>query len=503
MMPIGDREVTGGLVSTADLVETHVSLLFFVGERVYKLRKSVDLGFVDFTDRSTRLADCLREVMLNRRLAPDVYLGVADLQFGGQLVDHMVVMRRLPSDRRLSILARRGANLGDVLRDVAIKLVSFHAKAERSASISSKATAKSIRAGWEVNFSETARFLGSILDPAIEAEIHSRVDRWISGRELLLRSRIEANRVCDGHGDLQADDIFCLADGVRILDCVEFSDELRYGDVAADIAFLAMDLERLGRPAASREFLDLYQELANDRFPHSLIHHYCAARAYVRSKVCCIRAQQGQDDAVSAARELHELVVGHLRRAQPTLVLVGGLPGSGKTTLSKRVGKALCWSVLHSDDIRRDLLGAPNGSTREYRTGRYSDAARGIVYEDLLGRSERLLAMGESVILDASWLDDSWRQRARAVAASSSSELLELRCVVPPTEARMRVGRRLSGGADTSEATPDLVTKMAEETGTWPSANVIDTSQPTSKSLGRVFELLDQWPESAVGDSEG
>jgi uncharacterized protein len=492
MTSMGNWKSSAGFVAAANLIETHVSLLFFVGERVYKLRKPVDLGFVNFTDRRTRLADCHREVMLNRRLAPDVYLGVADLQFEGEPVDHVVVMRRLPINRRLSTLARRGVDLGDVLREVATLLVSFHARAARSSSISSKATAASVRAGWEANFAETTQFLDSILDSGIEAEIHSRVDRWISGRELLMRSRIEANRVCDGHGDLQAEDIFCLDDGARILDCLEFSDELRYVDVAADVAFLAMDLERLGQPAAGHEFLDLYQQLADDQFPDSLIHHYCASRAYVRAKVCCLRAQQGADDAPHAARELHRLALSHLRQAQVTLVLVGGLPGTGKTTLSNGIAKARHWTVLHSDDVRRELFGVPGGSAPEFGTGRYSESDRGAVYEHLLGQSERLLEMGESVVLDATWHDDFWRQKARAVAASTSSELVELRCVVPPNEARMRIRRRLSEGADTSEANPDLVMAMTVGTTPWPSASVIDTSQSTLNTLDQAFDVLDR-----------
>jgi uncharacterized protein len=496
--PSGNYETGVGEAATADLVETHISLLFFVGERVYKLRKSIDLGFVDFTDRSTRLADCHHEVMLNRRLAPDVYLGVADLRFQGQPVDHMVVMRRLPRERRLSVLARRGVDLGDALGEVAKKLVSFHKAAERSSSISSKASAESVRAGWAANFGEAAPFVGSILDPAVESEIHSRVDQWISGREALLRSRIEARRVCDGHGDLQADDIFCLEDGVRILDCVEFSDELRYGDVAADVAFLAMDLERLGRPAASREFLNLYQKLAEDRFPDSLIHHYCASRAYVRAKVCCIRATQGADEASRLARELHELALSHLRRGQPTVVLVGGLPGSGKTTLANGIGEVLSWQVLHSDDVRRDVFGGSDGAIWTYRSDHYSESAKGAVYEELLRRSKQLLGMGESVILDATWLDGAWRERARAMSANSSSEVVELCCVVPPHEARMRIRLRSSEGTDTSEATPDLVASMTQSPTLWPSATVIDTSHTTLESLDQVFEVLGHGAKTAL-----
>ena len=368
----------------AAVVETHVSILFFIDDRVYKLRKHIQFGFLDFRDRAARDEDCRREVDLNRRLAPDVYLGVADVEFEGEPIDHMVVMRRLPEERRLATLARDGEDLDEWVRQVAETMHSFHRASPSSSEISLAATGPVLQGGWDSNFSETAPFVGRILDPEVDEEIRSLVACWIDGRQSLFDSRIAAGRIRDGHGDLQATDIFCLDDGVRILDCLEFSDQLRYVDVCADVAFLAMDLERLGRADAAEQFLDHYQDCAKDRFPVALIHHYVAARAYIRAKVACLRVEQGDEGSRAEACQLHSLALAHLRRARVRLVLIGGLPGSGKSTVAAGVSRILEWRVLRSDVVRREM------STGEvqpgYGMGHYAPQATAAVYGEMLAQ---------------------------------------------------------------------------------------------------------------------
>ncbi len=489
---MGRADVPGYAATTqpAAVVETHVSVLFFLGDLVYKLRKPVHFEFLDFRRPEAREADCHLEVALNRRLAPDVYLGVAEVRMDGEPVDHMVVMRRMPDSRRLASLARQGDELSAWLRQVAGTLAAFHGRAARSADISAAATGPALRAGWEANFSETEPFLGSILDAGVDKEIRSLALRWVDGRGPLLDERIASGRVCDGHGDLQAEDIFCLDDGVRILDCIEFSDALRCVDVSADVAFLAMDLERLGRPEAADRFLLDYQELAGDRFPDTLVQFYCASRAYVRAKVCCLRSQQGTGDARTAASLFHEVALSHLRQARVALVLVGGLPGTGKSTLAAGLGEARDWRVLRSDEIRREVGGSTDEQRPGYGEGRYEPAATTVVYEELIRKAERSLGLGESVVLDASWVDAAWRDLARAVAVATSSDLVELHCVTTPEEADRRIVRRLAGHADISEATPEVREALARSMDPWASATVVDTTGRTPTEVVAVAEAV-------------
>src|SRR5665213_2763669 len=472
-----ERSPTASPLEPAAVVETHISTLFFVGDRVFKLHKPVQFEFLDFREREARRVDCEREVVLNRRLAPDVYLGVADVEIDGEPLDHMVVMRRLPEDCRLTTIASRGEDLAGWLRSVAVVLASFHGSAARSPEISRAATGVALRAKWEANFVETERFVGTILDDVDYGEIRMRALRWVDGREGLLSARIAGGRVCDGHGDLQADDVFCLDDGVRILDCIEFSDQLRYVDVCADVAFLAMDLERLGYPEAAARFLLGYQELADDRFPEPLLHHYLASRAYVRAKVSCLQADQGAPDALAQARQFQRIARDHLRRSQVTLVLIGGLPGSGKSTLASGLGDARGWTILRSDEIRKEARGSLGERIAQDPAGHYGHDATDAVYGELLHQAERALGRAESVILDASWIDGRQRDAAREMAARTSSELVELCCEVPLGEADRRILRRLAEGSSVSEATPDVREAMRLRMDPWESATVVDTSR--------------------------
>jgi len=477
----------------ADVVETHVSILFLVGEHVYKLHKPVQFGFLDFRQRTDRQADCQREVELNRRLAPDVYLGVADLTMNGEPIDHLVVMRRMPDERRLAALVEQRENLGPWLHHVAEVLVSFHKQAKRSSAIAANATDRAIRTIWEDNFDETQPFVGTILDEVDEAEIRRLVSRWIEGRKPLLDARIAAGSVCDGHGDLQAEDIFCLDDGVRILDCLEFSDRMRYGDVCADVAFLVMDLERLGHTEAASWFLHEYEELAADAFPHTLIHHYCASRAYVRAKVGCLRSAQGSGGAQFEARRLQALALSHLRKARVRILLIGGLPGSGKSTLASGLAATTGWTLIRSDEIRQGLVesavGALSAGASGYLEGRYHPSVTGAVYQELLRRAEEALGMGESVVLDASWVDAAWRDAAGAVADRTSSDLVQFCCDASAEDAVARIVRRRSEAADISEATPEVRLAMSHSMDLWPSAELLDSSAMSPEEL--VSKALD------------
>ncbi len=469
---------------SAKVIETHVSLLFFVGDRVYKLRKPVQYDFLDFRERETRLYDCHREVALNRRLAPDVYLGVADLMMEGEPIDHMVVMRRMPDGRRLAELARRGAGLDPWLYQVTEALVKFHRAASRSPLISADATADALKRIWEDSFRETEPFVGTVLAEDAENEIRQMVPRWIKGRGPLLDARIASGCVCDGHGDLQAEDIFCLDDGVRILDCVEFSDRLRHCDVCSDVTFLSMDLERLGRPEAASRLLSDYEELTGSPFPASLMHYYSASHAYVRAMVSCLRSDQAGEGVRSEARQLQALALDHLRRARVQLVLVGGPPGSGKSTLAVGLAAVTGWDVMRSDQLRQDIAGGtfgqPTGAPSEtsgYREGRYRPEATAAAYRELLVRAERSLGLGQSVILDASWVDADWREEARSLADRTGSNLAELQCQASPEVTAARITRRLSDHTDISEATPEIGRAMGRSMDPWPSAIVIDTSR--------------------------
>jgi aminoglycoside phosphotransferase family enzyme/predicted kinase len=472
-------------MADAAVAETHSAVVFFVGDRVYKVKKPVDLGFLDFRDRAVREAVCHREVELNRRLAPDVYLGVADVHGpNGELCDHLVVMRRMPPERRLSTLVTQGEPVDDDLWHLAHLLAAFHSTAERSPAADQAAGADALAARWAES-TETLLGFGDVVPADHVRRAQTLVDRYLAGRRPLFEARITAGRACDGHGDLMADDIFCLPDGPRVLDCIEFDDRYRLGDTLADVAFLAMDLEHLGHPALAARFLAAYREHADDHWPASLAHHHIAYRAHVRAKVTAIRAGQGHQAAAGDARRLLDLALRHLDAARVRLVLVGGLPGTGKSTLAAGLGDHLDATVLRSDEVRKELAGlSPTTSAAApYGQGIYDPAMTTRTYDALLDRAAVALRQGETVILDASWTDPDTRARARAIADNTVADLVELRCDAPATVAAERMARRATAGNDPSDATPEIAATMAATAPPWHQAIAIDTTGHPATAL--------------------
>ena len=478
-------------VGPAAIAETHISVLVSIGDRVYKLKKPVSLGFLDFSDREMRERACHREVELNRRLAPDVYLGVADvLGVDGTPCDHLVVMRRMPADRRLAALVRAGAPLGDILSAVARRLAVFHGAAPTSDEIAAAGRRDAVAAVWEAGFAAMAASIGPVLEDDAARRVEELVRRYLDGRSRLFDDRIALGAVRDGHGDLQAEDIFCLDDGPRILDCIEFDDHLRYGDVLADVAFLAMDLERLGAPSAAGEFLARYREFAGETYPRSLAHHYIAARAHVRCKVACLRHGQGDDSSAAAARGLLDLTLGHLEAGRVRLVLLGGLPGTGKSTVAAGLADSGGWPVLRSDEVRKDIAGVGHtvASVDAPGEGLYRPDITDATYGELLERARMALERGESVILDASWSSSRHREAARRIADATSSDVVELCCVAPFEVTGRRIRDRLQAAGDPSDATPAVARAMAERFDPWPTASTVDTSGTRERSIGHAID---------------
>ena len=495
-LSMSDEQRDAGSVSR--VVETHVSYVLFIGDRVYKLKKPLVTDFLDFRTPEARRAACEAEVRLNRRLARDVYLGVATVT-GPESghCDHLVVMRRMPDDRRLTrLVTKNDPHVGDQLTEVAAVVAKFHARAERSSHIDEAGMPENVYNNWAANTAALNSYRVVGVDQAIVERVDGLARRYVEGRRELFLERIAAGRVVDGHGDLLADDIFCLPDGPRILDCLEFDSRLRAGDTLADVAFLAMDLERLGRPDLADRFLVAYRGAAGDDWPDSLAHHWIAYRAQVRAKVSGLRAAQGDEDQATEANRLLRLARHHLAAAIPRLVLVGGLPGTGKSTVSAALGQVRSWPVLRSDVIRKQLAAldplspAPSG----YGTGLYRAEATAETYVKLLADARSLLAHGHSVILDASWTRSCWREAAAELAERSGALLVPLRCHASSPIAAGRLATRAARGGDPSDATERIASIMALTADEWPEANVVRTTGSEEASLDEALAIIDNLP---------
>ncbi|MFD0774608.1 AAA family ATPase, partial [Streptomonospora algeriensis] len=458
--------------------ETHAGVVFLVGDHAYKMKKPEDFGFLDYSTRERRLAACRREVELNSRLAADVYDGVFDVTDAqGRPVDHLVAMRRMPDARRLSTLVREGADVAADLRRIARVLAAFHADADRGEEISAQGAAPALRGRWSDSFAQVRALPQDVLEGRTD-EIERLALRFVDGRRALFTSRIDQGRVLDGHGDLLANDVFCLDDGPRILDCLEFDDHLRFVDGLDDAAFLAMDLERLGAAEAADSFLAHYADFAGDPAPTVLHHHYIAYRAFVRAKVACLRAQQGGEGAAEEARLLADICLRHLRENAVRLVVVGGTPATGKSTLAGHLADRLGMVRLSSDRIRKERAGLDplHSAAAAHGQGLYSAENTDAVYRDLLDRARRLLALGESVVLDASFADTRHRRGARDLAEEVRADVTEVRCTAPAEEIDRRLARR-AREATVSDADARVARRMEAAFADWPEAVVVDTAR--------------------------
>jgi len=472
----------------AAVVETHISVLVFLGKRVYKLKKPVRFDFLDFSTVDRRREACHREVDLNRRLSPDVYLGVLDVvDAEGVVRDHMVEMVRLPDDRRLSSLVRDPAlDVEPAVRTLARCVAAFHEAAVRGPVIDEHAGHASVVARWEQDLAELGRIAAEhpgLLDGRTLADVAVRARRWLAGREPLFADRQQGGHAVDGHGDLRADDVFCLDDGPRVLDCIEFSDRLRHGDVWDDVAFLLMDLERLGRGDLGDRFADAYREFTGDTAPAALVHVFVARRALVRVKVGALRVTQlvpGPDRRAASAEveSLLALAHTHLTAAEVRLVLLGGLPGTGKSTVAEALGTESGAVVMGSDATRKEQAGLPTtvAAPEGFREGLYDLATTDATYALLLDRARVALTHGESVVLDATWADARRREEAREIGRRGGARVVELRCVCPSGLAAERLRARAASGPTESDADEEIAARVAATADDWPEASVLDTS---------------------------
>ncbi len=470
--------------------ETHTGMVVLIGDRAYKSKKPVVTDFLDFSTVQRREEACQREVQLNSRLARDSYLGIAHLTdpAGGQQ-EPVIVMRRYPDSIRLASMVRRGEPVEDHLSAIARTLAQFHAGAARSRKIDDCAKVAAITARWSENLTELHRYAPALLASESLAEVQRLAMQFIDGRAALFADRITDRRILDGHGDLIADDIFCLPDGPVLLDCLEFDDQLRFVDSLDDAAFLAMDLEFLGRDDLAEFFLKQYRHLAADPGPEALVHFYIAYRAVVRAKVDCIRVDQGdRDKAASDARRHLELALQHLRAGTVRLVLVGGGPGTGKTTLARALGERTHAQVISSDDIRLQLQsdGEIEGPAGTYNAGLYSPEKIDAVYATMLRRARLLLAGGHPVILDGTWRDPQQRAKAEEMGRQERCPTVELVCTVALDEAIARIADR---GVTTSDATPQIASAIDHDGRFWGGAHHIDTGRPVGETVAEAQEV--------------
>jgi uncharacterized protein len=462
-----------------EMKQTHISVLLLGRTRVVKLKKPVDFGFLDYTTLSKRLRACEDEVRLNRRLCPDTYIGVGgvidlDGRIGfqgrtGKIVDYCVWMKRLPDERMLDRMVAEGTVSEAVIDRVAARLSDFHRTARRGPDVARWGSVAEIRHNWEENFAQTAPFVSRTISAEQFERLRAWVTEWLDGREGLFERRVRGGRVVDGHGDVRCESVCVMDDAVRIYDCIEFNDRFRCDDVASEAAFLAMDLDARGRPDLGYYFTERYQSRTSDEDFFALLPFYRCYRAFVRGKVLSFtsnEAEFGEEErraAAARAADYFELAARYADRLKkPAVIAVGGLSGTGKTTVARAVAGELGLRVVSADAVRRELFGDAKRPAA-YGEGAYTAEANRQTYDRLIERGRELLGRDGGVILDATFRRNEDRAAARAMAAEAGAEWRLIECRLAPELVRERLERRAALREGLSDATWQVYLKQREE----------------------------------------
>lgn len=490
--------------ATIEHIETHISHVFLAGDLVYKLKKPVRFDFLDFSTLAARERACRDEVRLNQRLAPDVYLGVVPvtrsaagnlaLDGEGEAIDWLVAMRRLPTDLTLDALSRRGQLTPQHIERLAKTLNRFYRSLPPL-----RLPPGEYRDRYLAHVRDNRRLLLSLrhhLPPRDIERIHGFQQQLLLRMPELLEARASAGKIVDGHGDLRPEHI-CFGEEIAIFDCIEFSADFRRIDIADELAFLAAECDFLGARWVGPQLLASYKSQSGDAPSNLLVAFYKSYRACVRAKVAALRADQlaGETQA-TAARDAQQ----HLSLAdeyaspwlRPLVLAVGGIAGTGKTTLAKAIADALGAELLRTDVIRREPF-AVNNEPATADGGIYSPAARQQVYDRLLGRAQELHADRISVVLDGTFSSLESLASAQSVAGGAAGAFLAIECTCRPEIAHERIRQRLSEGRDASEARPEIHDLQRQRWQTWP-ADVpqirIDTEQPLAQQVEQVLQSL-------------
>lgn len=455
---LGDRRTHPGGGEVVH-VQTHISHVFLAGSFVYKLKKAVRFPFLDFGTIAARERFCREEVALNRRLSPSVYLGVlpitragGSLRLGGdgEPVDWVVKMRRLPSDRRLGAMVEADAVPEEVVERVAGVIARFHA----AAPVVEGGAPEALERAWTENLEGVRPLAGRALGGEDVDVLDDFGRTFVVRHDSVLRARPSLGHVRDGHGDLRADHVYVLDDplpaldgappvraGLHIVDCIEFSSEFRAIDVAADVAFLAMDLRALGRGDLSERFVRAYADATGDRLVEALVPYYACHRATVRGKVEALAADE-PEVAPDERRRASGRAVAALALAcryawssgDPVVVACTGLSGTGKSAVASLVGEVTGWRVASSDVVRKTMGMPPER--------RYEPAAVAAVYGMLRGAVEEALGARASLVVDATFLARHERDALARTAHGLGARHVFVECVTDEALVRRRLDAR-------------------------------------------------------------
>jgi hypothetical protein len=487
-------------VARVALTETHISWVLLAGEFVYKIKKPLDLGFLDFSTLARREHFCREELRLNRRLAPALYLDVLPITGApdapvlggpGTAIEYALKMRRFPQEALLDRVLARGALTPQHIDDLAQTLAAFHQRQAAIAPATSPfGSPDAVLAPMRQNFTQ--------IRPRVAAAFQARLNQlaqWTETTHAQLRPVLEARHAAgfirECHGDAHLGNMALLQGRVTLFDCLEFNDQLRWIDVISEIAFTVMDLDDRQHPTYAHRLLNGYLEATGDYAGLALLRFYLVYRALVRAKVAAIRLSQADVGAVERAHH-EELFASYLALAErytrppaPALLITHGVSGAGKSTLAQWLVEALGAVRVRSDVERKRLEGATAdaGADTGLNRGRYSSDMTARTYARLAELATTIVASGFSVVVDATFLRQAQRETLHAVARAQRVPFVILDLTAREDLLHARIAARAVQGRDASEATHAVLVQQ------------LATREPlTTNEIGDALEIATEAP---------
>jgi aminoglycoside phosphotransferase family enzyme/predicted kinase len=461
------------------VIQTHISWVFITSPFVFKVKKPVNLGFLDFSTLDKRCYFCQREVELNRRLAPKIYLGVFPIykttsgfsfETDAQIVEYSVKMRELPHGGFLSEWLAKDRVSETEINRVVSRLHQFYETEIPTPEIEQWGTPEKLKISTDENFAQVEPFVHRTISPAAFETIRHFTNQFYVANDKLFRERIQQHRILDCHGDLHLDHIHLTPEATTIFDCIEFNDRLRFIDIANDLAFLAMDFDFEERRDLGNLLLRNAAREFRDAGMLKVTNFYKCYRACVRGKVESIQAAEPEttnpEEHEKQARRYFRLALQYAVAGSGALVLVVmGRVGTGKTTVAKQLASELGWPVFSSDEIRKTLAGIPltERTPQEERdkvySPRMSQRTYSKVVEDGLaasgcsrGRRPQPLQPHNGVILDATFSTRALRKFLRDQCNKANVQVQFVELEVDPGEFKKRLKNRDEKGAEASDA---------------------------------------------------
>lgn len=486
------------------LHETHISWVFVTEQFAYKLKKPLRFDFLDYSSVEKRRAACQAELRLNRRLAGDVYLDVLPITRdsagnlhvagAGITVDWAVRMQRLADEDRLDCRIREARVTEADVEHVATRLATFYRHAP-SLAVDEKSYRGAIEGHVRSNHHELSQ-AGRGLPQELVARVHQAQLRFLSLASALLERRVREGRIIDGHGDLRPEHIYVLEPPVAI-DCIEFNDEFRQLDAADELAFLAMECDRLDASSLGARLFESCCRATGDEPPLRLVAFFKSYRAAVRAKVHALRADQAQGNqrnhSLREAIAYLELADHYRDRSErPLLLVVGGLMGTGKSTLAAALATQFGTEVLSTDAIRHEIFGHSERPA-EFGEGNYTAEARQRVYRELFERASACLDRELSLVLDGTFLGGTANQLVEQLVQQHGAALFRVRATCPTEIALQRIRDRAASGGSLSEARPELFEQQQAEVALGNNAYVdfaVDTIDELARQVQRVCQAI-------------